>query len=906
MELLRPNDRNLELAYSGTDWPDGKATALAENLCKDNLLFKQTVGKRTEYTVASSHGDAGAVEKTKKTILDGMKTGDMVMRAKLMEGISLPLKVKGRFHLEPVSLAEQISRKANVMVSAPIPYGFHVAVVFALDEQESSKARQEIENLVRDERYRGIYFLDATSMYFGLEQKEQYASDMAYSEYYLKQDKKQSDNYSGRAEECLTNWRNRVESGSFILYSAEHPSGVRLANLTALVDEFLSIEEKIYPYSLVKFNVIDNMFNRNSMGQGAGCGIGQKLEGTYRSANKQTSLDTALSGVWQVREYWLDSAKQSLPIVKAKLKVEEMIAEAFKDTGRISLKSIFEELQGGKFGYMPCNLTAFVLGFLLKEYAEPRYFWSNGMNSKPMAPDVMKKMIADVLNPPKNYKEEFIVAMSPQQSSFLNGTAKIFHLPVERCGSVEQARDHIRISMNSFAFPLWSLKHILSKQSLRCPAETVARVIDCYMGLANNANASGKSESDIAGEIGQLFLDEKELVQDMEALAKNDLVREGMGQYLAEYRGGELLSIAKDIGTGIGYLDDVKHKFNAGDANWVWNVETANDKIDDLILEYRIIQESNKSLPKTGSLPETVRAWNQKTANIRIAFEALTQESEGMKSFLQILCKMKQQDVLPETDKARFYDLLLTERENFENFYNGQFPFFFEATKSILQDMPREDAKELFETLAHGQFVRPRGEYFRYVEAEAKKFVDSQAKTKLRNLWAEKTGTKNPYDWSRKYRTPILCMFEGAERERVKKAFKAIVATSSTKEELDAAFAYLQQADFYDRLKDAGERDRLFLERVVGDYSVILSEPDETRRYLQERVTEEPYYWMDSDTVRSKVRALADKEYKLNGCEQALEVVDHLNEQELQQYLRDLIGESLNVGIEILRHRGRG
>ena len=905
VELLRPNDRNLELAYSGTGWQMGKANALAEQLVKENLLFKQIVGKRTEYTVAGSHGDAGAIESTKKKILDGMKTSEMITRARLMDGIQLPLKVKNRFILESVSLSDSISRKINQMITEPIPYAFHVAVIFALNEDESEKVRHEIMNLVRDERYQGIYFLDATSKFFGREQAEQYASDLAWSEYYLKQNKAESDKFSSRADENLTNWRSRVESGSFILYSYDNPSGIRAANLSSLVEEFLRIEEKFYPYSLAKYNVINNMFNRNAMGQGAGCGIEQSLQGTYKSGNKQTSLDTALSGVWQVQDYWKDDAKQSLPIVKAKIRVEEIIEKGFQDAGRISLKFIFEELRGGKFGYMPCNFTAFVLGFLLKEYADPKYFWSNTMTSKPMNTDVMKKMIADVLNPPKNYKEEFIVAMSPQQSSFLQRSAETFNISPENCGSVEQARDYIRLAMKKLPFPLWCLKSILSKRSLRSSVDIVARTIDCYMGIANTVNMGTVSESDLANEIGQLFLDNNELIIDMTNLVKHDAVIEGMRQYIADFRGGELVDLSVQIGTGSTYLDDVKNKFNADDANWVWNTETANDKLKDVILEYRIIKESNKSLPKTFSLPETEQEWNQKTANLRIAYEAVLSESEGFKNVLSLLHKMKQQGTLAEQDKKSFYDALVNEREAFENFYNGQSAYFCKIAESLLGDLTTEEAEDLFGTLSTNQFTKPRGEYFRYVETEVKKYVESQARTKLKNLWQKKTDTKTPNDWSRKYRTPILCMFDETERKKAREVFKTLNSSAPSKDELDLAFRYLQQADFYNRLTDKEERDKLFMERVVGDYGVILKDTEKIRDYLQEKVTDEPYYWMDSNTVRSNLKNFAEKEYKLSACDQALDIVDQLNERELQQYLRDLIGESLNVGIEILKHKGR-
>ena len=68
VELLKPNDKNLDLAYSGTDWPDGKASSIAEKLCNDGLLFKRANGARTEFIAAINHGDVNAIRAQKEAL----------------------------------------------------------------------------------------------------------------------------------------------------------------------------------------------------------------------------------------------------------------------------------------------------------------------------------------------------------------------------------------------------------------------------------------------------------------------------------------------------------------------------------------------------------------------------------------------------------------------------------------------------------------------------------------------------------------------------------------------------------------------------------------------------------------------------------------------------------------------
>ena len=113
---------------------------------------------------------------------------------------------------------------------------------------------------------------------------------------------------------------------------------------------------------------------------------------------------------------------------------------------------------------MPCSAAALVMGFVLKEYANIEYFWSNGSLTKPMSPDTMKTMIAEAMTAgnDRKKKEQYIVTMTPEVKKFLQVTAASFHISEDRCNSVEDAATSIRIRMKQFEFPLWTVKSLLS------------------------------------------------------------------------------------------------------------------------------------------------------------------------------------------------------------------------------------------------------------------------------------------------------------------------------------------------------------------------------------------------------------------------------------------------------------
>ena len=907
VELLKPNEKNVDLAFGGTGWSKGKAHSIAENLVEEGLLFKKSVGGgKYEYTVANSTGDAETIRKKKAEVRDSLKTQDLVVTADLMSAVALPAAIDGRFERKAAA-ARNFAVEYSKLKSEPVRNRFKVLVTFAVSETEAAQTKSVILRAINNGE-KDIIFIDAGLTPMGEDLLDQYVESMAYSHYYAQNDKHRAGEYQNQAIRCLSDWKSKIAEGAFMLYSAENPSGMRMANIKALQDELGALNHQRYPYGPEQFNVIANMFTATTLALGAECGIRQKLSGTFKAPNEKTSLATALSGAWEVEKYWENPANQMLPIVRIKKEVERLVEEGFQErSGRISMSAIYDALSEAPYGLMPNNLSAFILGFVLKEYASGDYFWSNGANSEVMEPDKMKMMIANAIkqsvSPARNFREEYIVAMSGEQRAFLQCTAKAFHIPAAQCGSVESARDQIRISMKQMSFPLWCVKYVLPQTEHVAGTEELSELIDDYCSIANTANGSRGSESELASGIGQRLQKTPVLAEDLARLLTNENCRKGMLAYIGQFQGGILPQLAAQIGDNGAYLAQVQKKFSADAANWVWNTETADDKICDVILDYQIIAESNKSLQKCTSIAETVRSWNSKTNNIRISYEAVKNAVGDLAPFLEELYHMKVSGDLMEQRKRRFYELLLTQREAFDRFYRNQAEAFRNVASSFLGDLEESDTEELYSNLPSGQFTKSGSEYFRYVEGEVSRFLNGQLKNKIQELWMQKTGTKSPADWSERYDTPILCMFNDAERETAKEIFRIMRESSPTETNAERVMDYLSKADFYDRLADPAERDRCFMERVVGDYDILLKDPQRIRDELSAHTGARAYEWMDNSAVQNQLKNMADKQYKTSGYERAWSVIDQMDSGELRTYLKDLISDNVKVGMEILRNR---
>lgn len=909
-ELLRPNEQNLDLAFAGTDWSKGKALAIAKGLIEKGVIFQKPVGGgKTEYSVANgAASDVNMAELIQKISAE-TKTQALITNsdAPLIDklGFCLPPAFEKRYIVEATSYAS-FTATVQKMKALQRPERFKLIITFSINDTEQQQLHQQIVKAVNMPS-NDIVFVECMTP-LGKDLLQQYANNMAFSKYHTGKDNTQAKHFANQAGNVLSEWRRNIVSGAFILYDNEHKAGQHRTQLTDLQEALREKNQRKYYYGLEHYSLNATMYNLYQPANGAGFGITQTLSGAYSNNNKKMSFETALDGAWKVERYWEDPAKQGLTIVHIKKRVMELVEQGFDNgSGRVSILNILHEMEKEPFGFMPSSVTAFVMGFVLKEYATPDFFWSNGSRSEQMTVDKMKTMIGNAVNELSNhdskYKEELIVTMSPDVRSFLNCAVTAFDLSRSVCGSVESTRDQLRIKMKSFAFPIWCIKYTLGHEQLETPRNILEQLIDQFSVIVNTANGGHDTESDIAASIGKLVRENPTAEGNLARLMTGDQCRKGMLEYLKIYRDGLLVRLSTEIGDGGAYIDEVKKRFNASDANWVWAKVSADEKISDVILDYQIVQESNKSLPKCISIRETTSAWNARTNNIHIPCGAVAKLTGDLGPFLQQLAIMKQNNALLDQHKQTFYDLLMTQRESFEQFYKSQVNYFKQDANAFLSGLDDAEIAELYESFPQGQFTKGKSDYYKFVQAEVEKFVLRQWKKKLRDLWQEKTGTKDPKDWSTHYSMPILCMFDDAERAAVKPIFQIVISANPNEADAKKAMDFLTSATFYDRLQSPEERERCFMQRIVGTYQVLLNDPDQIRHHLSGTLYEDAYDWMNNSSVQREIKKLAEKEYLLTGSDRAMAIIDQMSTEQLRSYLRGRIQDDTEFGIQILKNQ---
>ena len=905
VDLFLANEKNLNSAFEGSDL-EGKASHIAEKLVRDKILYKKIVGKNDVYSVLIGEMSEDQIEKHKKKYLT-KTTSSLITDGALDEAIELPAALKLRYKLVYAGITdfEQTTKKCMNEAERDGKHLYGV-VTFAKDSSERLALSQKITTKLNENPDTPVIFIDCSKTLLGEEQFAEWVEFKAKADYHSGKDKDQSTQNSNYANDVLKNWRKNIKDGEFVYYSKVRLNGETLATEDALMDELCAYNRKIFTNGLECYNVIANMWTLNAARQGAECGLKEEIAGTFRSSNPNTKLEVALNGAWKVQDYWTSSPSLNISAIKARL--EELMRTKLRRDGRISIRTIFETLSEAPYGFMPCNLSAFILGFLLKEYCGGKYTWSDDTTSDELTVDKMKEMIHEILQqektPNPRYRDKYIVTMPQEVKAFIDITSKAFGISKSQCTSVEAARERVRAKMRELSFPIWTLDYIIEGESIDRDVEVVKRLVELYGFLANNVKEeTDMSENDIAIEIGKISLKNASAISDLEKLFTAEKCQIGIKAFLDVYKDGELIKLANAVNDGNQYINVLRSKFAVDAANWVWRKGTAEAVIDSVILEYQIIEESNKCVGTSKSYKDALRAWSGKANNMRLSFSAIKNDVDDLDVLLGYIYDICTTDQLQEQHKQAFLDSMKIFGAKFVDFYNNrQNDVFKKVCDFELTGLSDADKDKVYGAMPMGCFTKDKVGYSNLVAQmveEQKKGLNSM---KLRNIWREKTNTSSPYQWSEQFSMPIFAMLAEQEVTVCRKIFATINSNKADAKDISDAITYLENAKFFDFLSDASQRDKMFVKNIIRDNAVMLSNIAEVKDYLRSHVTDVPYYWFGSPSVQSTLNKMAEAKYNKDGYEIAFQKIDQMSAEDVKKYLKDLIKNNKNVGVEIIKN----
>lgn len=897
--VLKATDQNLSYAFEG-DWDvyENECKSIAKALVKKGVLIQTPIadGKQV-YSAAVLAGDGAKIDRLKDEVRkNGTITKLVEEGTQLASALSLtpPLRLRYAVNTDtgalPVVTVTNFVKMMDQLKVKDTSWHFFAVLALARTDEEAQTFRNMIKKTIGNAEYKTILVIDALSSPLGLELFEEYVSYSAMSMYYNGNNNQQSKDNARKAREVLDRtWRDRIHDGSFIVWSYANQDGEKAtgANAVHTIMQTVVLNRYNHVPDFTK-GLTESQLKNTQTKQVAKYGFGlSDVKGLIAGCEK-----TVLGKVWNRDTYWSDQELEKEPISIIKRSVDKLIHEAFRENGRISIDEICELLET-TYGFAPCNLTAFVLGFLLKEYkGDPfRSQDSEGLRES-MTPDKLSEMIGNYYS--KKAKTTYIVSLTPEEKSFYELTEKAWRIAPNTCTSPTQASSLIQAKMRDFVYPVWTLEEVDNTG--------VYDIVKKYIALIQS---DGKAAHTIAIEIGKIGMQRSSCGDHLQALLTADNCLNGMSLFIQHFEGGKLSTLAKEIGASDHVLSDIKKLFSVKHAAQ-WSASTGEDEIRKLTVEYSFVKVTNALLNVSKDSKEgAFKSWRELLKFLGLSCESIQAKYPALNNLFTLLLKIvNYEDILPDNMKM-LRDELTIHNTEMHDLLSSPLNSFIDLYAPYLTGFSHEECEIIKNSITEDMFVLSATKGNAVVKKAADDYRKGQVKDQLFRLWSERTGgTKSPKHWSEHYKTPILCCIDPEIYGEAKKAFAVLNSSQHSESEIKMALEFCEGADFFDVIADSDYRNKCFMEQIVGCYSKLLPDITAIRSALEDTDIA-PYDWADDPRIKAKIKNMASVEYNAGGSDAAINTIESMPIDQLKTWLKQLAVSDMELGVKIISNGGK-
>lgn len=895
--ILKPTEQNLSYAFEGIRELESAARHIAKSLESKGVLISTPIGDgKKVFGAAVLAGDNAKIEAAKTEIRKQSNINKLVQEGDMLPmALSLSPALKLRYALNtetgalPIVTIADFRKIMDALKSKNNSWRFYAVLALAKDEDEAMAFRNTIKSTIANEEYKNIIVIDALSSPLGVELFELYIDHSAMANYYQSNNNQQAKENARKAKEVLNRtWRDKIHDGQFYVYTYANQDGEKAigANNVQVILQTLVLSKFRYVQDFTK-GLTESQLKLNQAKQIARYGMGDiEINGLIKGCQ-----NSVLGTVWGRKEYWLVPELQGAAMVVIKKSVDNLISDSFAKQGQISIGEIYDFLQQ-EYGFSPCNLSAFITGFLLKEYSSDPYRCINAEGyPEVMTPDKLAEMIGNYIG--KNPKTTYIVKMTPKEKAFYEVTEEAWGVPATSCSSPTQVSNLVSKKMRELGYPIWCLEEVDSG--------SVYDVVKKYIALVQS---EGKATHNIAIEIGEIAQNRPSVAKYLKELLTEEKCKAGMEAFLGHFEDGRLISLANEIGDPDILLPDIKRIFSIKHSA-LWIKETGCSEIQKLIVEYEVIKQTNTLLNvHCNSKEKMFNAWRDELKFVSFSCEALKSKRPNLDKTLSYLQKIAfREDFLPEMMKG-FWDELVNNMAEVQSILRDKLSVFVELYGVYLEGFNELEKEEIRSSIKNDLFTTTATVSNSYVKAAAEAYRSSQKKTQLFNAWKERTGTKNPREWSSRYQTPILSLVDDNHYDEAKRAFATLNSHVQGDLEITEAIAFVENSGaFFEKIKDEEYRNKRFVEKIIGGYSALLN--INAVRSALENLTIDAYEWLDSPVVRKKIQDMAQMEYYAGGSDKAVALIDEMSDAELKLRLKELVKRDIQLGVRIIENGGK-
>ncbi|MCC8097569.1 MAG: hypothetical protein LIO44_03225, partial [Eubacterium sp.] len=409
-----------------------------------------------------------------------------------------------------------------------------------------------------------------------------------------------------------------------------------------------------------------------------------------------------------------------------------------------------------------------------------------------------------------------------------------------------------------------------------------------------------RDKTKIAEEINELYLKNSGIETVLASIVTSDCLRAGMEYYIAKQK-PEITMLTSNLKIDSSEYLSLLTKKLSSDASYLWQKGDIDHQIDNLYIDFRLIDSINGVLAAPQKwYSEARKKLIEKLNYIKIPGALLEEYHSSLKPIMQQFYAIKNNTV---NDKDNAANIIKAMTNDFLEFFNNQFDTFADVVKiKADRSVNSEELEYLFSNVQSGTLFKNVDEFILNIKQALDKFRKNQKSRKLFTLWKEKTNTNSPADWSKINGIPILCMFP-EDITAAQQIFGALNKTVNlpSGEDIDKAIGFINSSKM-DILRDSAACTSEFIQYFCDEYAYVIEDANALRDTLRKIAGNNVYEWYyKKANCKSALRNMAVNRYKTKYCSRVKERVRTLTAEEAQHYLESLIEDDPLLGIRILK-----
>lgn len=906
-ELIQPTLENVKRCFEGDSAVAG-VEAIAKELEKKHCF--SIINGRCEMFRAV--GDSEDVEKQREKLKTQFNEQVLAQKAQpKLESKIRELKDKLHFEVRVASVdkAAVVCQRNKDLFGAE---GNKVLLQFivAKDAEEQllveDKAR-ELSKLFKDFRMlfialQGLHFCFIRATYW-----EEYVDQLAHLS--LATDQATKINYNTQINLMDSAWLAKLTNPSqnLVLYKANANGGDpyvetrQWSTLEGYLKQYLKACFECFVDDLSGYNVSAMAENGSGLAAWAKAGIDFS---TARGMYQNVINAFARHGITGAAE-WFD-LNPSHPLTRLRDMCKNKLNNALSgSTGTCSVRKIFLDIQREPFGLLAIPYSAFVMGFVMKEWLNnPRQQlqWTNGALSGRLDAGILGEMIDAAVKshglPIKN--EKVICRISKEEKKFIDSAPIMFGIERVPNATVEGTLDLIarRLEKVSQKAPLWVLPDYIDSQA-EPQAENCSGIID---DLCKAQKISSRGDlQDRSAHIKNIGAKLQETPGLAEVFAKfiAPEIFDAAFRLRVDRIKPELAEWAKKVGDVPGaYCKVVKDHF-AETASWLWDPQNVDDELNLVEAEYKTISVVQEILATPGYVPFDEALTRVRKAiyeDNKISVELLSGNYPALTRLLLVM----DSSTISEGKKV-LAELFMGQKELIKK-------LFFDPAKAVQLDLLKkqfdaqlsvlgtEELRDLYDRLSPGA-SRSADDFRKTAFQEIDDYLKASTVRQLFSLWEQKSASASPAEWSRAHKMPatVLLAASSAAREIVDVLNNPTNFQSGVlkrvKEALDSA-----QTTSDDRLAE------VFLKLVLPRrYASLAVNASDLGDFLLDRVGKDPNNWLQQgSTLAAAVEEFVRERYVTVYKDKVIEKVRVMPDDAAKRLLLKIAENNPDVGLEIL------